>query len=251
MKKNHSVAGKGFTLIELLIVVAIIAILAAIAVPNFLEAQTRSKVSRTLADMRTVRTAIEVYALDYNKYPETDLGVVANNVGTVAGTPLVGTITNAPGQPGVYGSILRLTTPISYITSMPSSPWKENYGSGAGDVKIASVFKTYLYVRADVETGLGDDGVIANGVNQDYETDRRAYLYSNQLIPNILDLIAQGEWSLKSAGPDALDNRDGSNQRVIDEQGGRDNARIYDPTNGTVSLGDIVIYSDTNESKSK
>jgi len=40
-----------FTLIELLIVVAIIAILSAIAVPNFLEAQTRSKVSRTQADM--------------------------------------------------------------------------------------------------------------------------------------------------------------------------------------------------------
>ncbi len=61
---------KGFTLIELLIVVAIIAILAAIAVPNFLEAQTRSKVSRTVADMRTLATAIEAYAVDNNnKYP--------------------------------------------------------------------------------------------------------------------------------------------------------------------------------------
>ena len=60
-----------FTLIELLIVVAIIAILAAIAVPNFLEAQARSKVSRIKADMRTVGTAIETYRVDYNLPPIT------------------------------------------------------------------------------------------------------------------------------------------------------------------------------------
>jgi prepilin-type N-terminal cleavage/methylation domain-containing protein len=61
---------KAFTLIELLIVVAIIAILAAIAVPNFLEAQTRSKVSRVHSDLRTLATGIESYAVDNNnKYP--------------------------------------------------------------------------------------------------------------------------------------------------------------------------------------
>lgn len=63
-KRTH-----GFTLIELLIVVAIIAILAAIAVPNFLEAQTRAKIARGKADMRSVATALETYAIDYGKYP--------------------------------------------------------------------------------------------------------------------------------------------------------------------------------------
>ena len=60
---------KGFTLIELLIVIAIIAILALIALPNFLEAQTRSKVARCLADMRSAATGMEAYYVDNNAYP--------------------------------------------------------------------------------------------------------------------------------------------------------------------------------------
>ena len=54
----------GFTLIELLVVVAIISILASIALPNFLEAQTRSKVARVKADLRTLAGAIEMYITD-------------------------------------------------------------------------------------------------------------------------------------------------------------------------------------------
>jgi prepilin-type N-terminal cleavage/methylation domain-containing protein len=59
------IALRGFTLIELLIVVAIIAILDAIAVPNFLEAQLRAKVSRAKSDMRSVATALEAYRVDH------------------------------------------------------------------------------------------------------------------------------------------------------------------------------------------
>lgn len=58
-----------FTLIELLIVVAIIGILAAIAVPNFLNAQIRAKVARVTSELKTVSTAVEMYRIDNNQVP--------------------------------------------------------------------------------------------------------------------------------------------------------------------------------------
>ena len=65
--KNQS--AKGFTLIELLIVVAIIGILASIAIPNLLNALDRGKQKRTMADLRSIATAVETYAVDMTFYP--------------------------------------------------------------------------------------------------------------------------------------------------------------------------------------
>ncbi|OPZ20360.1 MAG: Type II secretion system protein G precursor [candidate division BRC1 bacterium ADurb.BinA364] len=99
----------GFTLIELLIVVAIIAILAAIAVPNFLEAQTRSKIARVKNDMRSTATAIESYIVDW---------------GQILGTR------DTMDRSGLDQSTARLlayskmTTPVAYMTSFPRDPFQ-------------------------------------------------------------------------------------------------------------------------------
>lgn len=61
---------RAFTLIELLVVIAILSILAAVALPNFLEAQVRARVARTHSDLRTVATAMETYRVDNTDYPE-------------------------------------------------------------------------------------------------------------------------------------------------------------------------------------
>ena len=92
-----SQAKAGFTLIELLIVVAIIAILASIAVPNFLEAQARAKIARAEADMRTIATALEAYRTDNSGYPPTPLDVVMSREQRLS----------------------PLTTPISYLSAIP------------------------------------------------------------------------------------------------------------------------------------
>jgi prepilin-type N-terminal cleavage/methylation domain-containing protein len=101
---------RAFTLIELLITVAILAVLAAIAVPNLMEAQTRSKVSNVVAGMRAVRTAVESYMVDWGEYPpnRSDNDQVMHMDGMMRMTFVPTT----------------LTSPIAYIDVIPLDVFK-------------------------------------------------------------------------------------------------------------------------------
>jgi len=194
---------KGFTLIELLIVVAIIAILAAIAVPNFLEAQTRSKVSRGLADMRSVATAVEAYKVDYNQYPM-DYQFYQWGPGSTS-------------DQFANCCLGRLTTPVAFMTSLPFNVFRYEKGAWDGDPRWYG-FKSDIRWREIVLPG-----VMAN--------------------PNA---ELNKHWVLVSVGPDQTSNN-GSyamfGQDVLNSVGpfaGGGQGCLYDPTNGTVSPGDIA-----------
>lgn len=128
----------GFTLIELLIVVAIIGILAAIAVPNFINAQGRAKLASTYASMKTIQTAIAAYMVDNNGSP-IDQGPDAEE-----GT-----------------TYLALTTPVSYLSSIDvfqdefKTTREEDLGKfyaygGPNHISLSSPERTAMFARADV-----------------------------------------------------------------------------------------------------
>lgn len=190
---------KGFTLIELLIVVAIIAILAAIAVPNFLEAQVRSKASRAKADVRSIATALEAYAVDTNGYPP-----MGDRVDGQQWTPL-------PAEPIFHSRISSfLTTPIAYITSLYKDPFMVLQQTQFTYSDIYQRYSYYNYYQwVDVSPG---------------SAWFKECLYQRA-----------GAWLIYSWGPDKAGNWSGS--PPVGEDGVYTN---YDPTNGTVSIGNII-----------
>ncbi len=140
----------GFTLIELLIVVAIIAILAAIAVPNFLEAQMRAKVSSVQSDLRSMTTGIESFQVENNIYPRAasnlnnslNAGPAAKTPGSQAAQRCTFALVSSPDAligAAATNRRLTLTTPVAYLSQVPSDVFAEGSGIVYGYANAADM----------------------------------------------------------------------------------------------------------------
>lgn len=213
----------GFTLIELLIVVAIIGILAAIAVVNYLNAQIRTRLARTTADMRTIATAMESYKIDNDSYPPTA---------------------------GQY----ELTTPISYITMWPKSVFDEpgmhkddgRYWGGTGHRNRWENRKgnapCFLLTtgrasdpRYNPPINITDSD--RDGRNDDLQIDMLYMLGIPMGWKTFRDVPSSVQWNTKSVGPNGKDDRF---EKKL--SGDTPSNLVYDPTNGLRSDGDVLFF---------
>jgi prepilin-type N-terminal cleavage/methylation domain-containing protein len=209
---------KYFTLLELIIVVGIIGILAVIFLPNFLEAQTRSKVSVAKANARLLVNAAEAYRVDWNGYPPTAQRLPLDPYGILSDVQL---------------SVL--TTPVSYISP---AAFHDPFG------KVKS-----LAITVSSHAGVSSDYPIPDPPNPNrsllYYNYKYFSLWTRNPLINVIGI------ALVSIGPDRRDSFGAFRPFPPDalpplaRQAGITDPHDteYDPTNGTISGGDIFGFA--------
>ena len=195
---------RGFTLIELLIVIAIILILIAIALPNFLEAQIRAKVAKAAGEIRSLATAQESYNLDWNSY------TYDCNDET----------TTFPGLQDQVNGCIQLTSPIAYIKTLPQDSFGIHESTGGSPVNDDGIVPFYAMATGVLAKTLSKMGQIPPPFNPDTPPFREIYV-------------------IYSAGPSKVEP--GNPQGGFPHVPATTPWTVYAATNGTKSFGGIII----------
>lgn len=244
---------RAFTLIELLIVIAVVAILAMISVPNFLRAQTRAKLARAQSEMHVLAGALEAYWIDQRAYPPNlvemviarppapgeadDRAIVwshrielADGLWLCETSPSVVLRLGGSRQPSAADSplpyngvaLIRLTTPVAYLGHLPADAFMRGLRH-----------RRRMFYRPPAVWGPADPTATASW---DLDSMRPfGYLNLTEIEPDGLPMPAFGRtvtYVLVSPGPDIQASfTDPTLAFPIS----------YDPTNGTISTGDLVL----------
>jgi len=206
MINRSRISSWGFTLVELLVAVVILSILSLIAVPHLLYAQTRARMSRVAADLRTLVVGIETYTVDHH-LPPLDWNVGKGDpmypemASSTSGILHPGFAEDGALHPG-------LTTPVAYVNDCwMTDPFTQ--GEDYTDIPFDEQKYTYNWFAPVPLRG--------RVPNTDYLFNRYSDYYGN--------------WRLGSVGPDQK-FRNGDNGPYVP-------SRVYDPTNGLNSSGNI------------
>jgi prepilin-type N-terminal cleavage/methylation domain-containing protein len=186
LKRSDGNAASGLTLLELLVSIAILALLALLIVPSFLDALMRARISRVRVDMRELDGALSAYFVDHGEYPP-------------------------PASNGHGARLWRLSTPISYYA----------------DPKRPEPFR--------------DEGLFKNPPYGYHGRNEQVNIFwNNDGQPGNFSGEPVVKWYvLRSSGPD--NDRDGGGASALNAVDSRHQFVnfVYDPTNGTISRGDI------------